>query len=95
MKKQHLAGLALAASDGPLLTGCGASLNASSDADADGLTILMATHETNVARDVAHSIAFPHEGCVLEQGSPEQNIGAPREERTREFLSQIIATGRL
>ncbi|RGE21016.1 amino acid ABC transporter ATP-binding protein [Leucobacter sp. wl10] len=70
-------------------------LNIVKDLAADGLTILMATHEMNFARDVADSIAFLHEGRVLEQGPPEQIFGAPRAERTREFLSQIIAAGRL
>ncbi|WP_336652078.1 MULTISPECIES: amino acid ABC transporter ATP-binding protein [unclassified Leucobacter] len=62
---------------------------------ADGLTILMATHEMNFAREVADSIAFLHEGRVLEQGPPEQIFGEPQEARTREFLGQIIAAGRL
>ncbi|GAA2903186.1 ATP-binding cassette domain-containing protein [Microbacterium esteraromaticum] len=70
-------------------------LNIVKDLAADGLTILMATHEMNFAREVADSIAFLHEGRVLEQGPPEQIFGAPREERTREFLGQIVAAGRL
>lgn len=61
----------------------------------DGLTILMATHEMSFAREVADSIAFLHQGRVLEQGPPEQIFGDPQEERTREFLGQIIAAGRL
>ena len=65
------------------------------DLAAEGLTILMATHEMSFAREVADSIAFLHEGRVLEQGPPEQIFGDPREERTREFLGRIVAAGRL
>ncbi|OZB84604.1 amino acid ABC transporter ATP-binding protein [Microbacterium sp. 13-71-7] len=70
-------------------------LNIVKDLAAEGLTILMATHEMSFAREVADSVAFLHEGRVLEQGPPEQIFTSPREERTRAFLGQIIAAGRL
>lgn len=56
-----------------------------------GLTILMATHEMGFAREVADRVAFLHEGVVLEQGPPAELFGAPREERTREFLARVLA----
>ena len=57
---------------------------------ADGATILMATHEMAFAREVAHRIVFLDGGEVLEQGPPEQVLAAPREARTREFLSRFL-----
>jgi len=56
---------------------------------AEGATILMATHEMAFARDVAHRVLFLDAGRVLEQGPPAQVLGAPREERTRAFLSRF------
>ena len=57
----------------------------------DGATILMATHEMAFARDVAHRVVFLDEGRVLEEGPPAQGFGAPREARTREFLTRFRA----
>ena len=65
------------------------------DLAADGLTILMATHEMSFAKEVADTVAYVHEGVILEQGPPEQIFGAPQEERTRAFLKKIIEAGRL
>jgi ABC-type polar amino acid transport system ATPase subunit len=58
---------------------------------ADGATIVMATHEMAFARDVAHRVVFLDGGLVLEQGSPAEVFGAPREPRTREFLARFRA----
>lgn len=55
-----------------------------------GLTILMATHEMGFAREVADRVCFLHEGVVLEEGPPAQVFGAPRQERTREFLARVL-----
>ena len=60
-----------------------------------GMTMLIATHEMGFARDVAHRVCFLHEGRILEEGPPEQLFGAPREDRTRQFLQRIVAAGRL
>ena len=62
---------------------------------AGGMTMLIATHEMGFARDSAHRVCFLHEGRILEEGPPEQLFGAPREERTRQFLQRIVAAGRL
>ncbi|WP_426323596.1 amino acid ABC transporter ATP-binding protein [Microbacterium sp. E-13] len=70
-------------------------LNIVRDLARDGLTILMATHEMSFAREVADSVAFLHEGVVLEQGPPEQIFSAPAEDRTQAFLHKIIEAGRL
>jgi polar amino acid transport system ATP-binding protein len=65
------------------------------DLAADGLTMLLATHEMSFAREVANTVCFLHEGVILEQGPPEQIFGAPAEPRTQAFLHRIIEAGRL
>jgi len=57
----------------------------------DGATILMATHEMSFARDVAHRVVFLDAGRIVEQGTPAEVFGAPREARTREFLTRFMA----
>ncbi|WP_207453224.1 amino acid ABC transporter ATP-binding protein [Herbiconiux sp. SYSU D00978] len=56
---------------------------------ADGVTIVMATHEMAFARDVADRVVFLDQGRILEQGPPERLFGDPEQERTREFLSRF------
>ena len=56
---------------------------------AEGTTIVMATHEMAFARDVASRVVFLDRGVVAEQGTPAQVFGAPRNERTREFLARF------
>ena len=60
-----------------------------------GMTMLIATHEMGFARDVAHRVCFLDAGRILEEGPPQQLFGAPREERTQQFLQRIVAAGRL
>jgi polar amino acid transport system ATP-binding protein len=60
-----------------------------------GMTMLIATHEMGFARDVAHRVCFLDGGRILEEGTPEAIFGAPREERTQQFLERIVAAGRL
>ena len=57
----------------------------------EGTTIVMATHEMAFAGDVADRVVFLDSGVVAEQGAPAQVFGAPREERTRAFLSRFNA----
>ena len=56
----------------------------------DGTTIVMATHEMAFARDVADHVVFLDRGSIAEQGTPAEVFGAPREARTREFLSRFL-----
>jgi polar amino acid transport system ATP-binding protein len=65
------------------------------DLAAEGLTMLLATHEMSFAREVANTVVFLHEGVILEQGPPERIFGAPTEPRTQAFLHRIIEAGRL
>jgi polar amino acid transport system ATP-binding protein len=62
---------------------------------AEGMTMLIATHEMTFARDVAHRVCFLDDGVILEQGSPQQIFGLPREPRTQQFLQRIVEAGRL
>jgi polar amino acid transport system ATP-binding protein len=62
---------------------------------ADGMTMLIATHEMSFAKEVASKVCFLDAGRILEQGPPEQIFTAPREERTQAFLKRVIAAGRL
>jgi polar amino acid transport system ATP-binding protein len=55
-----------------------------------GTTMVLATHEMGFAREVATSVCFLDDGTVLEQGPPEQVLGTPRHERTRQFLRRVL-----
>jgi polar amino acid transport system ATP-binding protein len=65
------------------------------DLKADGMTMVLATHEMGFAKQVADRVAFLDGGRVLEAGPPEQVLGDPAEARTRQFLARIIEAGRL
>ncbi|WP_395658629.1 amino acid ABC transporter ATP-binding protein [Nocardioides sp.] len=55
-----------------------------------GTTMILATHEMDFARDVATTVCFLDQGCILEQGPPSQIFTEPREERTRQFLRRVL-----
>jgi len=55
-----------------------------------GMTMIVATHEMGFAREVAHRVIFLDGGRILEEGPPEQVLGAPKQERTREFLARVL-----
>jgi polar amino acid transport system ATP-binding protein len=57
----------------------------------EGMTMILNTHEMGFARQVADTVCFLHDGVIHEQGPPDQVLGDPREERTRQFLSRIHA----
>jgi polar amino acid transport system ATP-binding protein len=65
------------------------------DLAAQGMTMLLATHEMGFAREVASKVCFLYEGVVHEEGPPAQIFGDPKQERTRAFLKRIIEAGRL
>ncbi len=58
---------------------------------AEGMTMVIVTHEMGFARDVGHRIVFMDEGRIVEEGPPAQVFGEPRHERTRAFLSSVLA----
>ena len=57
---------------------------------AEGMTMLIVTHEMGFAREVAHRVVFIDRGKVLEEGPPATIFDSPREERTRSFLSRVL-----
>ena len=56
----------------------------------DGMTMIVVTHEVGFAREVADSVVFMDAGVVVEAGPPAQVLGAPKHERTREFLRKVL-----
>ncbi|HEX2527977.1 MAG TPA: ectoine/hydroxyectoine ABC transporter ATP-binding protein EhuA [Geminicoccus sp.] len=54
------------------------------------LTMLMVTHQMGFAREFADRVCFFYAGKICEQGPPAQLFGAPRHERTRQFLSAVL-----
>jgi polar amino acid transport system ATP-binding protein len=60
-----------------------------------GMTMIVATHEMSFAREVASKVCFLDSGVIREEGTPEEILSAPREERTREFLARVLEAGRL
>ncbi len=55
-----------------------------------GMTMIVVTHEMGFAREVGDRLLFMDEGAVVEEGDPAEVLSAPREERTRRFLSRIL-----
>ena len=57
---------------------------------AQGMTMIVVTHEMAFAREVSDRVVFMDNGVILEQGSPAEVFGNPKEARTREFLSRYL-----
>ena len=57
---------------------------------AEGMTMVVVTHEMGFARDVADRVVFMADGAILEEGRPEQIFSAPNVARTRQFLQTIL-----
>ncbi len=55
-----------------------------------GVTMIVVTHEMGFARQVADRVIFMDDGQVIETGTPAQIFGAPREARTKNFLSAVL-----
>jgi polar amino acid transport system ATP-binding protein len=55
-----------------------------------GMTMIVVTHEMGFAREVADQVVFMDGGVVVEFGPPREVIEAPRQERTRAFLSKVL-----
>lgn len=51
-------------------------------------TMIIVTHEMDFARDVADRVIFMDQGVIVEQGTPEEVFGNPREQRTKQFLAR-------
>ncbi len=51
-----------------------------------GMTMVVVTHEMGFAKEVAHRVIFMADGCIVEEGTPEEVFENPKEERTKDFL---------
>ncbi len=60
------------------------------DLRADGMTMVLATHEMGFARELADKVCFLDAGTILEEGPPAELFSQPRHERTRAFLSRVL-----
>lgn len=57
---------------------------------AEGMTMVVVTHEIGFAREVASRVVFMDGGYVVEQGTPEEVILHPKEQRTIDFLNKVL-----
>ena len=65
-------------------------LEVMTDLAAEGMTMLVVTHEMGFARRAAHRVLFMSDGEVVEDAAPEDFFGAPRSERAKDFLGKIL-----
>lgn len=57
---------------------------------ADGMTMIVVTHEMGFAREVADEIAFMSEGRIIEKGTPKQIFENPKNQRTKNFIDKVL-----
>ena len=57
---------------------------------ADGMTMIVVTHEVGFAREVANRVIFMDGGYIVEQGTPEEVFGNPQNKRTQDFLNKVL-----
>jgi polar amino acid transport system ATP-binding protein len=65
------------------------------DLKAEGMTMVLATHEMGFAKQVADEVCFLKDGRILEWGPPEQILNKPQQRETQQFLKQVNEAGRL
>lgn len=68
----------------------GEVLDVMKDLATSGMTMIVVTHEMGFAREVADSVVFMDDGVVVETGPPDQVLGDPQHERTRNFISKVL-----
>ena len=73
----------------------GEVLEAVRDLKAEGVTMLLATHEMSFAREVADLVAFLHDGRILELGPPDRVLTDPERPETKRFLRRLLEAGRI
>ena len=56
----------------------------------EGMTMVLATHEMNFARELADKVCFLDQGRICEEGPPDQIFNAPQQDRTKAFLSRLL-----
>jgi L-cystine transport system ATP-binding protein len=57
---------------------------------AEGVTMVVVTHEMSFARDVANRVIFMEKGVIIEEASSYDFFNHPKEERTRQFISRVF-----
>jgi polar amino acid transport system ATP-binding protein len=62
---------------------------------AEGMTMVLATHEMTFARDVSDIVCFLADGTICESGPPDAVLTSPQQERTQAFLRRILQTQRI
>ncbi len=68
----------------------GEVLQVMKDLAADGMTMVIVTHEMGFAREVADRIIFMDGGYIVEEGTPQEVLGNPKEARTIDFLNKVL-----
>lgn len=68
----------------------GEVLNVMKELAADGMTMVVVTHEMGFAREVATRVLFIDEGKIQEENSPKEFFANPKNKRLREFLSKTL-----
>ena len=68
----------------------GEVLDVMKDLAAQGMTMVVVTHEMAFAKEVSDRVVFMDQGVILEQGNPKEIFVNPKNERTREFLSRYL-----
>ena len=57
---------------------------------AEGMTMVVVTHEIGFAKDVGDQVVFMDEGVVVEHGAPKDVLDTPKQERTKRFLGLVL-----
>ena len=57
---------------------------------AEGMTMVVVTHEMGFAKEVSDRVLYMDEGIIYEEGTPEQIFNQPQNPRTKEFLSKVL-----
>ena len=69
----------------------GEVLNVMAELAQEGMTMLIVTHEMNLARKVADRVVFMDGGCIVEENTPEAFFNHPQSQRAKDFLSSLTA----
>ncbi|MDD6872298.1 MAG: amino acid ABC transporter ATP-binding protein [Clostridiales bacterium] len=68
----------------------GEVLQVMKDLAAEGMTMVVVTHEMGFAREVSDRVMFMDDGRIIEEGTPQQIFSNPQNQRTKDFLSKLL-----
>ncbi|MFL0269882.1 amino acid ABC transporter ATP-binding protein [Candidatus Clostridium radicumherbarum] len=68
----------------------GEVLQVMKDLAAEGMTMVVVTHEIGFAKEVSDRVIFMDDGYIVEEGKPIEIFNSPKSERTRDFLSKVL-----